>query len=472
MLEQLLSFGRKIIPRPIFIFFRPAYHWLLAMIANFYYGFPSRKLKIIGVTGTDGKTTTTTLITSILEEAGFKVGLINGLEFRIENESQANNLGVTMPGRFQLQKLLSRMLKAGCEYIVLEVTSEGIVQYRILGINFMAAVLTNLSPEHLDTHGTFEKYREAKGKLFARLKSYKPPRPRSAKRGGQAKKLRNISVINLDDPNAKYFLSFPADEKYGFGIKIKDLRFKIYELNIIKAENIRIEKNCSSFEIFIPNEVKRHNSKFIIHLSGEYNIYNALAASATCLALGVDFETIKGGLEKIKGIPGRMEEIKTNKGFQVFIDYAHTPKALEAIFKTAKRINPQGRLITVFGSAEGRDKIKRPLMGEVAARLTDFTILTTDESLGTEKLPKESPEEICRQIKKGFDNRMDKHEIIIDRRKAITKALEMAKKGDIVIIAGLGSGRIIKMRGEKKRWSDREIAEELLGVGRVKSFKK
>jgi UDP-N-acetylmuramoyl-L-alanyl-D-glutamate--2,6-diaminopimelate ligase len=448
MLEQLLNLGRKIIPQPIFTFFQPAYHWSLACLANLYYGFPSKKLKIIGVTGTDGKTTTTILIASILEEAGFKVGMINGLEFKIGEKNWPNNLPLTMPGRFQLQKLLSQMAKEKCDYVILEVTSEGIIQYRILGINFMLAVLTNISPEHLDTHGTFENYRRAKGKLFTKLQSF------------EAANSRSISVINLDDKNAEYFLRLPAKEKWGYGIKSKvksqKLKVKDQKLKIVEAENIEITEDHSSFEI--------QNSKFEIHLPGEYNVYNALAAVTVALTLGIDPGTIKEGLKKIKGIPGRMEEVKTNKGFRVFIDYAHTPQALEAVFKTARKISPEGKLIAVFGSAEGRDRIKRPLMGRVAAKLTDFTILTTDESLVRDEAERgrESPEEICQEIEKGFEGKRDRYKIIIDRRKAIAKALEIARSGDIVIIAGLGPGGVMYIGGEMRRWKDSEVVKELL----------
>ena len=449
MLEQLLNFGRKIIPKPIFNFFQPAYHWFLAMLANLFYGFPSKKLKIIGVTGTDGKTTTTIFIASILEEAGFKVGLINGLNFKIGDKIWPNNLDVTMAGRFQLQKLLSQMNKEKCDYVILEVTSEGIAQHRILGIDFMAAVLTNVSSEHLNIHKTFENYLRTKGKLFEKLST----QMNTEKNTDEHRK--SISVVNIDDKNAGHFLKFPADEKWGYGVKnqkskIKNqkLGIKNQELRVVEAERVELAKNSSSFMI--------HDSCFMIHLLGEYNIYNALAATTVALALGINPEQIKKGLEKIKEISGRMEEVKIINGPRVFIDFAHTPQGLEAVFKTAKRINPQGKLITVFGSAGGRDKIKRPLMGEAAAKIADFTILTTDDPR------KEDPKEICRQIEKGFEKfnkiKNKDYQIIIDRKEAIALALKMAKKEDIIIIAGMGASQWMHLGEKKIPWSDKETA--------------
>ncbi len=439
MLEQLLNLGRKIIPRSIFNFFQPFYHWLLAVLACFYYRFPARKLKIIGVTGTDGKTTTTTLITSILKEAGFKVGMINGLEFRIGNKIWLNKPGTTLPGRFQLQKLLSQMVKERSSYVVLEVTSEGIAQYRILGINFAVTVFTNLSPEHLDSHKTFEKYRETKGRLFKRLKAKK-----------------TISVVNLDDENANYFLNFPADLKITYGIK-KEAVFMAKEIKFHpdSTEFILSVKSLGKMKEMLQKEVK-----IILSLPGQYNIYNALAASAVVFALGISLEKIKEGLEAIKGVSGRMEEVKKGQNFRVFIDFAHTPQAMQAVFEAARKMNPQGRLISVFGSAGGRDKIKRPFMGEIAAKFTDFSILTSDDPR------KEDPKEICNQIEEGFKKikkvKDKDYKIVIDRRKAITEALGMAKEKDIVLILGMGPAQVMYVGEKSIAWNDKRETERLL----------
>lgn len=439
MLEQFLNLGRKIIPRPIFNFFQPFYHWFLAVLACLYYRFPTRKLKIIGVTGTDGKTTTTILITSILKETGFKVGMINSLEFRIKDKIWPNKLGTTLPGRFQLQKLFFQMAKEKSDYVVLEVTSEGIAQHRILGINFTVTAFTNLSPEHLDFHKTFKKYRETKGKLFKKLKAKK-----------------TISIVNLDDENANYFLNFPADLKITYGIK-KEADFR--------AKEIEFRSNSTEFTLSIrfirkTGEMLQKEIKIILPLPGQYNIYNALAASAVAFALGVNLEKIKEGLERIKGVSGRMEEIKKGQNFRVFIDFAHTPQAMQAVFEAARKMNPQGRLISVFGSAGGRDKIKRPFMGEVAAKFTDFAILTSDDPR------KENPGKICSQIEKGFKKLgkiEDKdYKIVIDRGKAIAEALEMAKKEDIVLILGMGSAQVMYVGEKSIAWNDRRETERLL----------
>ena len=308
----MINLIRKFTP----LFLLDFYHLSLALLGAVLYWFPSRKLKVIGVTGTNGKSTVVYMIARILEEAGRKTASLSSIGFKIREKEWPNTLKMTMPGRFKIQKFLRRAVNAGCEYAVLEVTSEGIKQYRHKFINFNTAVFTNLSKEHIERHGGFEKYKEAKGKLFQACK--------------------NIHIINLDDLNAGYFLKFPANQKIVYG----------------SATSVKLD----------------------LKLPGEFNVSNASAAIQVGLSQGVDSATCKKAVEKIENIPGRMEKIIGGQ-FSVIVDYAHTPAALEKVYQTIS-----GRKICVLGAAGGgRDKWKRPELGKIAAQYCDEGIITNED---------------------------------------------------------------------------------------------
>ena len=388
------SLIKKIIP----LFLLSWYHFLLAFFGAVLYRFPSKKMKVIGVTGTNGKTTVVNLTNKILEEAGYKVASLSSIKFKIGEKEWPNTLKMTMPGRFKLQKFLQQAVNANCHYAVLEVTSEGIKQYRHRFINFDIAVFTNLFPEHIEAHGGFEKYRKAKGKLFQTAKE--------------------IHVINLDDENTEYFLQFPADKKYTYGLDKGD----------INAKDIQ----------------------FKLSLIGDFNTYNALAATCVGVSQGIDLEICKRAVEKVKGIPGRMELV-ISQPFKVFVDYAFTPNALEKVYQTLKPENTE--MICVLGSCGGgRDKWKRPVLGELAAKYCDKIIITNEDPYD------ENPLEIIEQVVKGTKGKAEK---ILDRQEAIQKALNLAKPGDVVIITGKGSEPwICVARGKKIPWDDREVVRE------------
>lgn len=375
---------KKIIPP----FFLDWYHLTLAFLGAILYGFPAQKLKVIGITGTNGKSTVVNLATEVLEEAGFKVASLSSIKFKIGPKEWQNSLKMTMPGRMKLQKFLRQAVTANCQYAVIEVTSEGIKQHRQRFIDFEVAVLTNLTPEHIESHGSFEKYREAKGKLFQAC--------------------QKIHIINTDDPNAEYFLQFPAKKKIVYG--------------------------------------GRTSVKLNLKLLGEFNYYNALAALQIGLSQGIDLETGKKALEKAESIPGRMEVIY-RKPYSVIVDYAHTPDALEKVYETIT-----GRKICVLGACGGgRDKWKRPELGKIAEKYCDEIILTNEDPYD------ESPEKILEDIKKGAPGAQK----ILDRREAIRKALGLAKPNDTVIITGKGSEPwMCVARGKKIPWDDREIVRE------------
>jgi len=404
---------KEIIKKFIPPFLLDLYHFILAFFGALIYRFPSRELKVIGVTGTNGKTTVVEMISKIFEGGGYKVALANSIRFKIGEEEWPNTLRMTMPGRFKLQKFLRQAVDSGCQYAVLEVTSEGIKQYRHKFIDFEVAVFTNLAPEHIEAHGSFEKYREAKGKLFRVTK--------------------NIHIINIDDKNANYFLQFPAKKKYTYGLNQGD--------------------------------VNNQNLKLNLRLIGEFNIYNALAAISVGISQGIDSEICKSAVEKIKGIPGRMEEV-ISEPFKVIVDYAFTPNALEKVYQTLQRTKnkeQRTKMICVLGACGGgRDKWKRPVLGELAAKYCDETIITNEDPYD------ENPWEIIEQVAGGaFEEiRLNPRKSasiykILDRREAIRKSLGLAKPGDIIIITGKGcEPSICLAKGKKISWDDGQVVRE------------
>jgi UDP-N-acetylmuramoyl-L-alanyl-D-glutamate--2,6-diaminopimelate ligase len=385
------------------------YHYKLALLGAMGFGFPgkAKNMKIIGVTGTSGKSTTVDFITRILEEAGEKVASVSSIRFKVGENEWENKYKMTMPGRFVIQKLLSQAKKAQCKYVVLEVTSEGIRQFRHKFINFDTVVFTNLTPEHIESHGGFENYRNEKLKLF--------------------KASKNIHVINDDDENAKYFLDTPAQKKIIFSLK--------------DTKNIKLG-NGINFEF--------NGQKFNLNLSGEFNIYNALAAICVAKAYGISLLVCSKALEKAKGISGRMEVVSESP-VKVIVDYAHTPSQLEAVYKTFKDEN----MVCVLGSCGGgRDKWKRPVLGQLAGKYCKEIIITNEDPYD------EDPMEIINQVAGTAGPRAKK---VLDRKEAIKTSVKLAKPGDVVIITGKGSEPWMCLEnGKKIPWDDRQIAREAL----------
>lgn len=446
-MSRILDVLRRLIPKPIFEFFQPAYHYLLAFLAAMFFGFPARRMIIIGVTGTKGKTTTCNLIHHILASSGHKTGLSTTINFKIGDEEWRNDLKQTMPGRFCLQRFLSRMLKAGCRYAVIETSSEGILQYRHRFIDYDAAVFLNLSPEHLDRHGSFENYRNTKIKLFEKV---------AQKDGG-------VGIYNLDDENVKYFIKPRVAKKYGFTISGERQSFiadsqLIHKLPItdckIKSDGI---------------EFKTDGYKFKSSLLGKFNIYNSAAAICAALSQNISIEQIQKSLLTFQPPIGRMEIIDVGQNFSVIVDYAHEPKGLESVYKAiaeSKLKAKNSKLICLLGAAGGgRDKWKRPEMGRIAAQYCDEIILTDEDPYN------EQPEMIINDIASGCsqirnpksENRKQNYFKIIDRREAIKKAISLAKKGDAVILTGKG-GEVwmCAEKGKKIPWDEKKIVEEIL----------
>ncbi|HZZ99246.1 MAG TPA: UDP-N-acetylmuramoyl-L-alanyl-D-glutamate--2,6-diaminopimelate ligase [Candidatus Paceibacterota bacterium] len=416
-LDKILYQVKKLIPKPVFEFFQPAYHRLLAFGGPIRYGFPSRGMKVIGVTGTKGKSTTVYMITKILESAGHSVAAIGSLGFKIKDKEWPNTLKMTMPGRFRLQRFLSEARKAGCEFVVLEVTSEGIKEFRHLGIDFDTAVFVNIHREHLENHGSFENYLAAKRKLFQVCKKN--------------------HVINVEDPNAEAFLKTHAEKTVTYGIKEGD----------VHADDVSVMAERSKF--VMKGEIVQLN------LAGEFNVSNAIAAIATTSLYGVSIQQAAKALESVNSIPGRMQFIQTEP-FRVVVDYAHTPDSLEAVYKALKQEGH--RLICVLGAAGGgRDKWKRPEFGAIAEKYCDEIFLTDEDPY------EEDPNAILDQVQSGIHSENTKTKRILDRREAIRAALGAARPGDTVVITGKGSEISMAVAGGKKiPWSDSEIVKGIL----------
>lgn len=376
------------------------YHLALAWLGAILYRFPSRRLKVIGVTGTNGKSTVVHLTKQVLEEAGLKVASVSSIKFTVGREERINTLKMTMPGRFKLQKFLREALSSGCQYVVIEVTSEGIKQHRHRLIDFDVAVLTNLSPEHIEAHGGFQNYKKTKGELFRATKG--------------------VHVINIEDESAEFFLQFPAKEKYTYGLEQGKINNKDLKLNL--------------------------------QLVGDFNIYNSLAAICVGLSQEVSLKTSQNAVERIEGIPGRMETV-IEKPFRVIVDYAVTPESLKKLYKAIKRNFSPRRLIAVLGSCGGgRDNWKRPVLGKIAGKHCDEVIITNEDPYD------ENPMKIIKEVYSGCPQKGRK---ILDRRKAIREALRIANSKDIVVITGKGCEPWMYIKGNKRvPWDDREIVRQ------------
>ena len=434
---EIKSFIKKYIPHFLLNF----YYYLLPAIGAFLYGFPSKKIIVIGVTGTNGKSTVVALIAKILEEAGYKTASASSVSFKIGEKEKPNMLKMTMPGRMMLQKFLRDSVLAGCKYAVLEVTSEGIKQYRHKFIDFNVAVFTNLTPEHIESHGGFENYRKEKMKLF--------------------KITNGAHIINIDDDNAKFFLDFWAQKKYLYGLnEISDKR-----ADVVIGSDIKISENGMEFKV---NDVV-----FRLKMMGIFNIYNALAAICVGLSQGIGLDVSSMALRQVKNIPGRMEMVISNP-FMVVVDYAFTPNALEKVYQTLKPREEDKKMICVLGSCGGgRDKWKRPILGGIAAKYCDKVIVTNEDPY------EEDPMTIIEQVANGAEiagSRSNEHKLVVlrilDRREAIEKALESAKKGDTVVITGKGSEPWMCIKnGRKIPWDDRRIVKEEFSKLTKKDFK-
>lgn len=374
----------------------PDTHKAWGTISSNFFGRPSEKLKLIGITGTNGKTTITYLIKHILEKSGKKTGLIGTIHNEIGD--MVIPAKHTTPDPYQLHALLSRMQKAGCEYVVMEVSSHALDQKRVEGCKFDVGVFTNLTQDHLDYHGTMEEYYLAKKKLFD---------------------ISKAAVINLDDKAGIRLYDEITCEKTGFSCENSSGGFM--------AHGIKSSRHGAAYALLFDGGLY----KFKITMPGMFSVYNALAATAACNVLGISIEEIRESLEDMKGVPGRIEILETNTPYTVIRDYAHAADGIEKVLKAVKEF-AEKRVVILFGCAGNRDRSKRPVMAEKAAQYADFCILTTDNPRD------EDPLKIIEDAKAGFKKYATPYKIIPDRYKAISWALDFMEEDDILILAGKG----------------------------------
>lgn len=426
---------KKIIPKNFLSF----YHYLYAYIGVVFYRFPSRKMIVIGVTGTKGKTSVANYVWSCLNGAGLKTGIISSAIFRIGDEERINDLHMTMPGHSFIPRIMAEMVKRGCRFCVVETTSEGLKQHRHLGINYDIAIFTGLFPEHLSAHGgSFQNYKEAKGVLFKVLDD--------KRKEIEGKLIPKTIIANIDNEHSDYFLSFKADRKITYGVDGSA---------DYKAEILKEDENGTEFSVL--------GVDFKTSIPGRFNVYNSLPAIIISQLFEIDNELIQQGIKNLKLIPGRMEEIVEGQDFRVFVDYAHEKESMRNALEAVNKIKPnEGKIIVLLGGqGGGRDKEKRFTMGELAAKMADFVIPSNEDPYDED--PREIIENIASSAEK-FGKIRDKNLfVIIDRREGIKKALSLARKGDIVLITGKGGEQnIMGAKGAIIPWDDRKVVREEL----------
>ncbi len=399
----------------------------LALASAAFYGFPSRRLKVIGVTGTNGKTTVSFMVKHILEAGDVKTGLLGTVRYEIGERCIPAQR--TTPEALEIQTMMAQMLNAGCKACVMEVSSHALDQQRVLGVDFDVGIFTNLTQDHLDYHGTMEAYFAAKARLFASL-------------GTEAKS--GAAVINIDDVyGARLAQGTSVEVKLSYGLH-EPARLRATKIELGReATRVTIETPAGSFACRLP-------------LIGRHNIYNALAAVGASLALNMDLATIKAGLETMPPVPGRLEKVDLGQPFSVFVDYAHTDDALRNVLTTLREVT-RGRLLLAFGCGGNRDAGKRAKMGRVAAELADYTIITSDNPR------KESATWIAAQTEEGFRSvRSGGQRVELDRHRAIDELIRLARPGDVVLLAGKGHETYQEFEDTVVPFDDRVHARETL----------
>lgn len=402
---------RRAIPAPLI----SLYHLCLAYFAAFLYDFPSRSITLIGVTGTKGKSSTTEFLNAAFETAGMKTALLNSIRIKLAERSEPNTMRMSMPGRLFIQKFLRDAIEAGCTVAILEMTSEGARQHRHRGLEMDALIFTNLAPEHIESHGSFQAYSDAKFSLGLQL--------------ARSKKRPRFMVANAEDPESGRYLTLPIEHALPFTLS--------------GASPFHADEHGGYFSL--------EGEKITVKLPGEFSLKNALAAAITARAFGLPLAAVREGIASLARIPGRAEIIDAGQDFLVVVDYAHTPDSLKAIYDAYGT----RRKICVLGSmGAGRDKWKRPLMGKIADDSCDAVILTNEDP------GDEDPRSIVEALAQGMKR---VPEIILDRRLAIRRACELARANDVVLITGKGTDPwIYGPRGTKIPWSDARVAREEL----------
>ncbi|MDQ1343685.1 MAG: UDP-N-acetylmuramyl-tripeptide synthetase [Patescibacteria group bacterium] len=412
---------------------RVGYHYARAALARAIYGGPGKNMIVIGITGTKGKSTVTNLIAKGLEDAGKRVFAFSTVNYAIAGKWYENNMKMTSPDPFTLNRLLSEAEKAGCEYAVIEVSSHALFYGRVAGIDFDVAVMTNISQDHLDLHKTMDHYVETKLRLFRDLVEFR------RKRG-----IKKVSVVNLDSPYSERFLEPTADTVYTYG-NAQNAQ--------IRAIDVEAGKTGTSFTVKMPS------NKFAVRtkLRGQFNVANILAATAALISQKIPAESIAATMAAFEVVPGRLEEVPNDRGITVFVDYAHTEESLRSVLETVRSFPDTKRVITVFGATGDRDRNKRPKMGRVVDKLSDVIILTQDDDYT------EDPFQIIKEVSMGIKRKEgDGFWVVFSREDAIRTALLTADSGDVVVVAGKGAETVMVTNAGPIPWNDKAIIRKIL----------
>lgn len=404
------------IPREIYRLFQPVYHYILAISGTLLYRYPSKKIFVIGITGTKGKSSTAEFVNAVLEGAGKKTAILSTIRFKVGNESRANKYKMTMPGRFFTQKFLREAVDAECEYAIIEMTSEGARFYRHVGIEMDALIFTNLMPEHIESHGSFQNYKNAKLRLIKQLvKSKKPYR---------------FSVANTDNPHGFSFLIRTVDKNIGYSLKDIKILAETQSESIISYKDVSIK----------------------IPLPGKFNILNALSALKLAEEVDISIEAAKKGIEGLSLIRGRVEKVDCGQSFTVIVDYAHTDDSLKKLYET---FYSSRKIAVLGGTGGGRDTWKRPVLGKIADEFCDEIFITDEDPYD------EDPLKIMNEVASSVTRHTPT--LIKDRREAIRAAFISARPGDTVLITGKGTDPyIMGPNGTKVVWDDATVAREEL----------
>lgn len=439
----MLGLLRRLAPWPV----RSLYHRGLGALAALVYRFPSQQLVVIGVTGTTGKSTVVNWIAYLLRNQGYAVGVSSTPLVSSGGEERVNTAKMTMPGRFALQRLLRQMVRAGCRYAIIEVTSEGLAQHRAWGLDVDVAVFTNLHPEHLESHGSFGAYRAAKGLLFAKLAG--------RRKLIAGRRIPKVAVVNADDPQANFFLAraAAADRVLLYGVGERLTVEPPLGAEVLRASRVRVTEAGVRF----------HLGKLAVALPipAPFAVPNALAALAAGASQGVSRAAMQTLLAHAPTVPGRLERIAAGQPFAVVVDYAHEPVSLEACYDAVAGWKPV-RLIGVLGATGGgRDRWKRPILGQLAGQRCGVVVVTSDDPYD------EDPDAIIEQVAAGAEaaGKVRGRDLftVTDRRQALAIALQMARPKDAVVITGKGNEPWLVQQGKKIPWDDREVVRELLG---------
>ena len=432
MKHVLVKIARKALPAKALHNVENTYRRVRVKVVSARYGNPSKRLKVIAITGTNGKTTTACYINEILKEANFTTAMFTTALIEVAGESRLNDMNVTVASTAQMQRFFRNAKKANVDYVVLEVTSHALDQYKLEGVPIEAAVMTNLTQDHLDYHKTMEHYAATKAKLFQL-------NPR-------------FIVLNRDDEWYDYFNQFTADEQ--------KMTYGKHEEAEAKITRVKLYRKGTEADVVLDHQT---HLELATNLPGEFNVMNMTAATTLAYLLGIKLKDIQEGIANVEAVPGRFERAVEGLPYDVIVDYAHTPDALEKLLIAAHNI-AKGRVILVFGACGDRDQGKRPIMGEIAARGADRIFLTDEESYN------EDPEQIRRMIQEGIKSARGEGKTteIADRREAIERALGSAGKGDIVLITGMGHEQYRIVNGQRLPWNDTEVVREIVGQQRAK----